>query len=41
MKFHRDEKEDFKRRIEKNKDDIARMNREIQKKREEKKKKNQ
>jgi len=39
MKFHRDEKEDFKRRIEKNKEDIARMNREIQKKNKEKNKK--
>ena len=39
MKVHTDEKENYKKKIDKMKDDIARQNKEIQKKRYEKKKK--
>lgn len=40
MKVHTDEKENYKNRIEKYKDDIARKNRELQKQRSNKKKEN-
>lgn len=39
MKIHTDEKENYKKKIDKMKDDIARQNRELQKKRSDKKKK--
>nr|DAL45337.1 MAG TPA_asm: hypothetical protein [Caudoviricetes sp.] len=38
MKFHMDEKENYKKKIDKMKDDMNRRNREIQKEREKKKK---
>ena len=38
MKIHTDEKENYKKKIDKFKDDIARRNKEIQKEREKKKK---
>lgn len=38
MKFHMDEKENYKKKIDKMKEDIARRNKEIQKEREKKKK---
>lgn len=37
MKIHTDEKENFKKKVDKMKDDIARRNKEIQKERERKK----
>lgn len=39
MKIHRDQMTDYKHKVDKMKDDIARKNREIQKEREKKKKK--
>lgn len=39
MKIHTDEKENYKKKIDKMKDDIARQNKELQKKRSDKKKK--
>ena len=39
MKIHTDEKENYKKKIDKMKDDIARQNKELQKKRNDKKKK--
>ncbi len=38
MKFHMDEKENYKKKIDKMKDDMSRRNKEIQKEREKKKK---
>jgi len=38
MKIHTDEKENYKKKVDKMKDDIARQNKELQKKRNDKKK---